>query len=166
MSAYQYYHPDADARAREYIGTDQELKVLGWGVDGVVHASPIATTAVKVHSKAESFAKELAAYLRLRDHGVTEFMGFRVPRLVGYDRQRQVIEMSIVAPPFLLDFAAATVDTRPDFTDDAMEAWWQEVKDNFGDDFEVVSDVFWGLQRLHGIWYWDLKPRNLQISRG
>ena len=165
MKGYLHYYPNADAAATEYIGANEPLIVLGWGVDGVVYASSAATTAVKVHGKSESFGRELAAYLRLAEHGVREFMGFAVPGLLAFDEQRLVLEMSIVAAPFLLDFAAATVDTRPDFTEDALAIWWQDVEDAFGEDFDVARDVFWGLQRLYGIWYWDLKPRNLRFRR-
>ena len=55
------HHPKADAIACRYIGVPVPPKALGWGVDGVVYTSPAATTAVKVHSRPESFGNELAA---------------------------------------------------------------------------------------------------------
>src|SRR5688500_9964734 len=117
------HHPNAEEIARNYIGTDEPLEVLGWGIDGVVYAQAHATTAVKIHNKEQSFRKELAVYQRLYERGVQKFMGFEVPTLVSFNEKLLILEMSIVKPPFLLDFAAATVDTPHDFTDDAMSLW-------------------------------------------
>jgi hypothetical protein len=136
---------------------------LGWGLDGVVYAHPSVANAVKIHKNPESFEKELAAYQRLYSNRVDKLGDFAVPTLMTYSRKLGVLEISIVKKPFLLDFAAATVDKPNDFTPDAMSDWWDRVRDDFGDDFETARDVFWSLKRLHGIYYWDLKPRNLQI---
>lgn len=156
------HHPNADAIACQYIGTAAPPKPLGWGVDGVVYLSPSNTTAVKIHSQSEGFAKELAVYRRLLQHNVVSFQGFAVPKLVGHDQSLRVIEMSIVSPPFLLDFAAATLDFAPDFPEGTDE-WWARVRDDFADDFAVAESVYWGLVQQYGIYYWDLKPRNLQL---
>ena len=119
-------------------------------------------TAIKVHSRIESYWKEVAAYDRLREHNVSEFQGFAVPRVVRCLTWLRAIEMSIVTPPCLLDFAAATVDFAPDFPE-GLDEWWERVHDDFGADFPVAESVFHGLVNEYGIYYWDLKPRNLQI---
>ena len=161
MPLYSSYHPDAERFVTEYIGTGHVMELLGWGIDGVVFAHPLVSNAIKVHKNQESFEKELAAYKRLSDRRVEKFMGFSVPQLMGHDRQLRVVELSIVKPPFLLDFAAATVDKKNDFSPEDMELWWQDVEHNFGDDYAIARDVFWGLKTDFGIYYWDLKPRNL-----
>lgn len=138
-------HPHAPEIARDYIGTDESLEVLGWGLDGVVYARRDPTAAIKIHSQEQGFRKELAVYRRLLNRRVEKFMGFEVPTLMGCSEQHRVLELSIVKPPFLLDFAAATVDEPHDFTPDAMEMWWQKVLDDFGDDFPIARDVFYGL---------------------
>jgi hypothetical protein len=158
-----FHHPNAPKIAMEYTGTAEPLEELGWGVDGVVYASRAQTTAIKIHSTEEKYRSELAIYGRLRSRGVTEFMGFRVPKLIRHSDRLKVIEMSVVKIPFLLDFAVATMDRGNDFTADAMADWWQQVEDDFGDDFGVARDVFWALKRQHGIYYWDMKPRNLRF---
>ena len=149
------YHSDADATACQYIGVDVPPERLGWGVDGAVYAHPSANTAVKVHRGQEGFARELAVYLRLADHGVTEFSTaahrFNVPVLQNYDEKLCVIEMSIVSKPFLLDFAAATLDDPRDYTDDALSGWWESIQSDFGEDFNVARDVYWGLVNRYGI---------------
>jgi hypothetical protein len=157
------YHPNAESIARDYIGAKTPLKVLGWGVDGVVYPSPTDTTAVKIHKGEESFARELAAYKRLRKHDVTVFEGFNVPRLVRFDASRLIIEMSVVKVPFLLDFAGSTLNTPKKYPPHAMQEFWEKVHERFEDDADTAISVFWGLVRQYGIYYWDLKPGNLQF---
>jgi hypothetical protein len=154
------HHPNADAVICQYLRVAEAPRPLGWGVDGVVYPSP-NMTAIKVHSRIETYWKEVAAYQRLQENGVMEFQGFAVPCLVRCHTWLQAIEMSIVSPPCLLDFAATTIDFMPDFPE-GLDEWWDRVRDDFGDDFPIAESVFWGLQR-YGIYYWDLKPRNLQI---
>jgi hypothetical protein len=86
-----------------------------------------------------------------------------VPRLLRFDAKLLVIEMTIVQPPFLLDFAAARVDEEPDFPE-GLDEWWERVRSDFGDeDFPIAQSVFWALVQSFGIYYWDLKLRNLQL---
>jgi hypothetical protein len=155
------YHPNAEEIAKKYIGWREPLEPLGWGVDGVVYPSINSTNAVKVHTRPESFQKELAAYHRLREHRIQSYQGFSVPQLVQFNRKLQVIEMSIVKVPFLLDFAAAELDVPREFSDDAMADWWTRVEDDFGDDFDVARSVYFGLVNDFGLYYWDMRPRNL-----
>lgn len=156
------HHPNADRIICQYIGVGTPPAPLGWGVDGVVYPSPSRMTAAKVHSRPETFAKELAVFRRLTEHEVEEVQGFAVPQLIRADEVLRVIEMSVVSPPFLLDFAAATLDFEPDFPEGTDE-WWARVRDDFGDDFPVAESVYWELVQKYGIYYWDLKPRNLQF---
>jgi hypothetical protein len=45
-------------------------------------------------------------------------LGFNVPQLIGFDDELHVIEMTVVKRPFVLDFAAAYLDVRPEFPED------------------------------------------------
>jgi hypothetical protein len=71
----------------------------------------------------EFYEREYAVYERLRDHSVTEVLGFHVPQFIRTDDGLQVIEMSIVTRPFVLDFAGAYLEVRPDFSDETWAAW-------------------------------------------
>ena len=133
----------AEAVARRYIGVDQLLKLLGSGAEGFVYPSPSAT-AVKVFTYREKFDTELAAYERLLRHNVIEVCGFAVPRLVNSDADLLVIEMTIVQPPFILDFAQSKLDTPPDFPE-GMDEWWERVAADFGERFPVVQSLFYEL---------------------
>src|SRR5688572_11352035 len=130
----------AEDTARRYIGVDRLLKELGSGAEGFVFPSPNAT-AVKVFTYPEKFERELAAYERLREHDVSRILGFAVPRLVNYDRDLLVIEMTIVEPPFLLDFAQSVLDEPLDFPE-GLDEWWERIAPDFGNRLSIVQDVF------------------------
>jgi hypothetical protein len=95
---------------------------LGAGKDGTVYGTNRGT-AVKVHARVESYTRERDIYFRLRDRRIKKAWMFNVPRLKGYDDECLVLEMSIVAPPYLLDFASAYLDERPDFPQEVEEEW-------------------------------------------
>ena len=82
---------------------------LGAGKDGTVYATSRGT-AVKVHARIESYTRERDVYLRLRSHRIRKAWMFNVPRLKSYDDEGLILEMSIVTPPYLLDFAADALD--------------------------------------------------------
>src|SRR4026207_1339587 len=48
-------------------------------------------------------------------------LGFHVPQLIRADDDLWVIEMTIVTRPFVLDFAGAYLNSRPEFSE---ETWW------------------------------------------
>lgn len=70
----------------------------------------------------ELFEKERDVYLRLFEHQLFEVCGCRIPRLLDYDEKLFVVEMGIVQPPFILDFAGAYLDVRPEYPEDVYEA--------------------------------------------
>ena len=95
---------------------------------------------------------------------MTEVQGFSVPQLVASDRALTIIEMSIVKPPFLLDFAQTRLDEEPDFPE-GIDEWWERVRERFDDEqFPIVQSVFWELVQRYGIYYWDLKPGNIEFA--
>jgi hypothetical protein len=110
--------------ARLYASQHQfELaEPLGSGKDGIVlvgkRKSNPARVAIKVHRFPESYLLEKQAYERLREGDVRAVLGFNVPQLIGSDDDLLVVEMTIVERPFVLDFAAAYLDRRPEFPDD------------------------------------------------
>ena len=72
--------------------------------------------AVKFHNREVAYNRELSVFLRLRDLGVVNVCGHRVPLLIDYDDELLAIEMTIVSPPFCLDFGGAYLDRPPDYT--------------------------------------------------
>jgi hypothetical protein len=98
---------------------------LGFGIDGIVF-SPTCQSAIKVLRYEPLYVRERDVYLRLQESCVTNIKGFDVPYMTDYDDELWVVEMSIVSPPFVLDFAGAYLDRAPDFPDEIMEDWRAE----------------------------------------
>jgi hypothetical protein len=106
---------------------------LGFGKDGRVYASD-RRSAVKLHEREESYSRERDIYIRLRECSVSKVWCFNIPSLIEFDDACRVIEMSIVTPPYLLDFASAYLeDERPDFPPDVVEKWHNDLQESFGD---------------------------------
>jgi hypothetical protein len=117
------------AQARLYASCHQ-LEIgapLGSGKDGIVmaakrNAKP-AEVAIKVHRFDELYQREKEAYGRLKTCGISKVRRFHVPQFIASDDILRVIQMTIVARPFVLDFAAAYLDKRPDFSEEIWADW-------------------------------------------
>ena len=68
--------------------------------------------------------------------------------------------MTIVRPPFLLDFADALLDEAPDFSEDVLRQWEEDKAEIFGEKWPEVTRVLTALQTL-GIHLLDINPRNI-----
>lgn len=133
---------------------------MGFGKDGTVWLSS-AFTAIKVFGSPLPYQTERDAYLRLSSAAVQRIAGYVVPQLVGWDDQIGVIEMTVVRPPFVLDFAGASLDTAPDFPEDVLAEWLAEKREQFGDDWPSAAAVISGLARL-GVHMLDVHPGNIR----
>jgi hypothetical protein len=49
--------------------------------------------------------------------------------------------MTIVEPPFLLDFGGADLDHRVDFPEEVMIEWHEEKREEFGERSSIVKRV-------------------------
>src|SRR5213592_847154 len=107
---------DLARRAEAYaIRNGLELGLeLGSGVHGIVFSaenqSEGGRSALKVHGQETCYRRERDVYLRLTENAVTTILGCNVPELLRYDDTSWVIEMTVVARPFVLDFAGAFLD--------------------------------------------------------
>jgi hypothetical protein len=137
---------------------------LGFGIHGIIfvveHNSNIGKTAVKAHRSVEPYLREREAYERLKDAGVSEILGFNVPQLIHIDDELRVIEMSIVARPFVLDFAGAYLDIPPDFIEEKWAEWEAEKRDQFEARWTEVQLVLAALEALD-IHMVDVSPSNI-----
>ena len=157
-------HPDAEARARLYLGDEIITEILGWGKDGDVFKTG-RHTAIKVYTRFEPFDTELAAYFRLKAHGVRRVAGLAVPQLEDFDRELRVLEISIVSRPYLLDFASAGLDCPPaDFPEETVREWHQKIRDTFGARWRDAMGVYDLLRRRYGIYHADLSRNNLDFG--
>ena len=131
--------PDVEKRAEEYFAR-KNLTIdscLGVGTQGSVFVCNLPSqskdskqqVAVKFHFREIAYHMEVDVYRRLRDFEVTHVAGHRVPILIDFDDELLAIEMTIVGPPFCLDFGGAYLDRPPDYS---PEVWadWEEILRN------------------------------------
>ena len=148
----------------ELCGISLDLKTpLGYGNDGRVWKSS-RKSAVKAFERASNFRRESQCYRRLTEHNVRTICGLTIPHLIRIDESLLIVEMRLVAPPYLLDFGKAYLDTPPEYPPDAMEDWEAQGVENFG--AERWLDVKRIIRQLksHGIYYYDAKPGNINFG--
>jgi hypothetical protein len=137
---------------------------LGFGIHGSVHVVEHkvkrAKSAIKSHHTTEFHLRERAVYERLRGARVSEILGFHVPQFIRADDELQVIEMTIVTRPFVLDFAGAYVGAPPEFSEDIWAEWEAEKREQFGVRWTAVRAVISDLEDL-GIRLVDVSPNNI-----
>lgn len=83
---------------------------------------------------------------------------------MNHDDARLIIEMTLVKPPFLLDFASAILDRAPDFSDEAMELWNEEKAEMFGARWNEVRHLLRVLKDVHGIHLTDVRIGNIAFA--
>lgn len=130
-----------------------------WGLDAYLWRTNVETV-VKVHRYHDRFEKELAAYHRLAERKITRLKGFEFPQLVDYDEQMRILELSIVSPPYILDFVEVGLGKKPsNFDLDRIEA--QQSK-QFGKDWPDVRRLLEALMQI-GIYYDDVHNKNIRL---
>lgn len=157
-----YSRKEVEIRAVQYAKSRglALLEQLGFGVHGVVWATD-RTSAIKVHAPDTShYARERDIYLRLQEQSVNNVAGFHVPELVEFDDELRAIEIAIVQPPFVLDFAGAYLDTAPDFSDEIWAEWQATKREQFGANWGKVRAVLAALKR-YGVHMGDVSPSNV-----
>ncbi|MCA9070372.1 MAG: hypothetical protein KDA84_15680, partial [Planctomycetaceae bacterium] len=138
------------------------LELRGYGLDGFVWQTS-EDSMVKVFRHENDFQRELEAYRRLESHQVDQLQGFFVPLLLHYDENLFVLELSYVRPPYILDFAAATLDQVPPGFDPEDPTWIAEKQRVFGVHWAEVARLLDALRHL-GIYYPDVHAENIRIG--
>jgi hypothetical protein len=136
---------------------------LGFGKDGSVFSTHVPT-AVKAHVDPDAYAREILCYMRLTAQSVIDIGGHNVPMLVDWDDQLLIIEMTIVRPPFVLDFASAYLDRPPDFPPEVIEEWREEKAEQFGANWARVEALLDEARARYGIYLLDVHPGNIAFN--
>jgi hypothetical protein len=139
----------------------QIAALRGWGVDGFVWQTS-NDSIIKVYRRSHLFESELAVYQRLSEHSVYRLRGFDIPILLDFDETVEVIEMSHVSPPYILDFAAATLGAPPAGFDHEDPHWHAEHARKFGADWPEVQRLLDAL-RQYGVHYTDVHAQNIRV---
>jgi hypothetical protein len=87
-------------------------------------------------------------------------LGFNVPQLIRHDDSLRVLEMTIVERPFVLDFAGAYLDTRPEFPADVWADWEFEKREQFEGRWKQVEQVLSAFEEM-GMYLLDVSPSNI-----
>lgn len=139
-------------------------ETLGSGKDGIVLVARRKAQAGKVAVKAlrwpEAYERENKVYERLRQEAVITVLGFNVPQLVGGDAELRILEMTIVERPFVLDFAGAHLDARPEFPEEVWADWEAEKREQFEGRWPRVQRVLDAFEAF-GIYLLDVSPANI-----
>lgn len=156
---------DRFARYAEVKGLSLD-ECLGLGVDGSVWRmtdnANLGVRAVKIHRHKQPYIRERDCYQRLREEGILSIEGFGLPVLLGWDDEAQAIEMTIVSPPCLVDFASATLDAPMDFSPEIWAEWEEDRAEKFGERWPQAKQVLLALERL-GIYLGDVHPGNMMF---
>src|SRR5258707_724735 len=139
-------------------------ETLGSGKDGIVlvakHKAQPAKVAIKALRWNEAYAREKNVYKRLGEAATGTVLGFNVPQLLGSDDDLRVLEMTIVERPFVLDFAGAYLDTRPEFSADVWADWEAEKQEQFDTRWPEIRRVLDAFEEF-GIYLLDVSPGNI-----
>ncbi|MBL8827833.1 MAG: hypothetical protein JNM18_12720 [Planctomycetaceae bacterium] len=142
----------------------QESSVLGWGQDGTVWQTPVPT-AVKAFYRQSNYDVEKSCYQRLAEKGLRTLDGLYLAQLIDFDDELLVIELSIVSPPYLLDFGKAYLDCRAPYDEVQRTEYHDMIRDLFGDDYARVLRITRMLWHLCQIDYVDAKPANICLRK-
>jgi len=149
------------ARHRSHL-----LERLGTGIRGIVFAvesnAEFGLAALKVHYSPEPYLRERRVYERLKKLGLSEILGFEVPHLLDFDDELPALKMTIVMPPFVLDFAGAYMDSAPEFSDEIWLEWTRKNEEQFGADWPMARAILDRLQDF-GIHMHDPSPANIRF---
>jgi hypothetical protein len=104
--------------------------------------------------------REREVYERLRQTGINKILEFNVPQPISVDHELRIIEMTVVTRPFVLDFAGAYLDTRPDFSELIWHDWELQKQDQFEARWPRVQEVLAELEKLD-IYMVDVSPSNI-----
>lgn len=160
------YFPSSESEAHkavdEYLSPCHRTKKVGGGVNGLVYYTSRGS-AVKILSLQESFERELKAYRRIEAAGLESICGFTIPHLLGHSHKLQIVEMTIVQPPFLLDFASCCFDIRPRdmYSKEWEEQYEERIQHLHEDRASKVFQVYNALASRTGIYHTDLRPTNI-----
>jgi hypothetical protein len=141
-------------------------ETLGPGKDGIVVVARYKTkpsdVALKFFRFKDAYRREKHAYQRLEAFGVSRILDFNVPQLLRFDDELQVLEMTIVKRPFILDFAGAYLDRRPEFSAEVWAQWEAEKREQFEAHWPKVEKAISEFEGMR-IYLLDVSPANISF---
>jgi hypothetical protein len=153
------------ARLEQYLQRNDlsQHASLGFGKDGSVWLTNTGT-AIKIHAIASSYLPERDAYIRLLARGIDHVAGFEIPVLLNFEDDLLALEMTVVSPPFVLDFASARLDSPPDLIEDEGHTLYDLMEDRFGDRASKVMELYEELAAKADLYLLDFHPQNIKFA--
>ena len=148
----------AIANAEEYakLKSLTTEKVFGYGQEGYILQTNKAT-AVKAFYYEAHYRHELEIYEYLERWEIRTAAGFHIPELVAHHDQLKVIEITVVSPPFVVDFVGARIDEPFEREDE----WLESTMELFESEWDRVKIAIMVLED-HGIYLSDIHPGNIR----
>lgn len=153
-----HYQETRRLSADRQLGVGTQGSVLLFDDPSLSH--PVA---VKFHERLVAYNRELAVFYRLQDLEIDQVGGHEVPVLLGHDDDLLAIEMTMVRPPFVLDFGGAYLDRRPDYTPEVWRDWREQKSEEFDDDWPAVEELLLEFESF-GIFIADVNPGNIKFE--
>ena len=122
-------------------------------------------SAIKVHADSAGYNREVQVHSRLAQHDVRQVRRVTVPTLRDFDEELLILEMSVVSPPFILDFGGAYLDIpAPHSIDPEIQSrWLEERKEKFDGNFMTINAILADLETMYGIFLTDVHPGNIRL---
>ena len=165
--------PEVEKRAESYFASRNLTpdSCLGVGTQGSVFVGNLLSqtgtvfqqVAVKFHNRENAYNREVGIYLRLRDLEISHVAGHRVPLLINYDDSLLAIEMTIVSPPFCLDFGGAYLDRPPVYSREVWADWRQMKSEAFEENWPTVEMILAEFKSF-GVYIADVNPGNIKFT--
>lgn len=116
---------------------------------GAVWETP-EKSAVKRFYKVKQFEVERDAYIRLKSRRKRTIGIFKVPELLAYNDDLMVVEMTIVEPPYLLDFGKTYIDEKPPYAaeEEIMREYRKKLSELFGERLPAVRRALAELESI------------------
>lgn len=99
-------------------------------------------------------------YRHLHAKNIESINGFKVPSFLGFNDEYLIVEMTLVKPPFVVDFASARLSRPELFSVEIMEEWEREKKEEFENDWPRVKGLISSFRAI-GVYLTDVHPRNV-----
>jgi hypothetical protein len=136
----------------------------GPGQDGLVMESSMMT-AVKFFDRQERFTREAEVYSLRLNKDIRVVAGHNIPRLINIFPSLLVVEMTIVQPPFILDFAGAKLPREVlDFSEEVMDEHYERPRELFDGRWNEALLVVEMFRRATGYTLLDIHPGNIAFE--
>jgi len=73
--------------------------------------------------------------------------------------------MTVDNPPDILDVASAWLDRPADFSEEVLEEWHEQLRENFGERFPDVMGLLEALGNDAGVYLLDIHTHNVKFEK-